>query len=188
MAVVYAGAVEIDAGPCRLRPFVHEDIASLVRVANDAQIARNLTHLFPYPYTPQDAADWIELCAREGEPTRNFAIEVDEELAGGIGLDILEGEKAHVARVGYWLAVNFWNRGLATHALRALTEYAFVNFALHRLEATVFGWNPASGRVLEKCGYRLEGRLRDAIAKGNEITDELVYGVISSAPRSAGLG
>lgn len=170
--------MDIDAELCRLRPFVPADRDVLAAAADDERIARNLTHRFPNPYTSQHATDWIELCVQEGDVTRNFAIDVAGQLAGGIGLDILEGEKAHVARVGYWLAVQFWNRGIATDALRAVTRYAFDTFPIHRLEATVFGWNPASGRVLEKCGYRMEGRLRDAITRADEITDELIYGLI----------
>ena len=48
---------------------------------------------------------------------------------------------------------------------------------MRRLRATVFGWNPASGRALEKCGFRLEGRLSSGIIKGGDVTDELIYGL-----------
>jgi RimJ/RimL family protein N-acetyltransferase len=170
--------MELDAGMCRLRPFVPADRERLAEVADDQRIWRNLTDRFPHPYNLQHADEWIELCAQEGEPTRNFAIDLDGVLVGAISLDLFEGEKEHVGNVGYWIAADFWNRGIATHALRVLTRYAFDAFPLRRLQATVFGWNPASGRVLEKCGYRLEGRLHGAIIKADEITDELWYGLM----------
>jgi RimJ/RimL family protein N-acetyltransferase len=171
--------MELDAGICRLRPFAPTDRDRLAEVADDQRIWRNLTHRFPHPYTLQHADEWIELCSQKGEPTRNFAIDFDGQLVGGIGLDLLDGEKEHVANVGYWIAADFWNRGIATHALRVVTDYAFETFPLRRLQATVFGWNPASGRVLEKCGYQLEGRLHGAIIKADEITDELWYGLMN---------
>lgn len=105
-------------------------------------------------------------------------MELDAELVGAIGVDLLEGEKKHVGNVGCWIAADFWNRGIATNALKALTRHGFYAFPIRRLQATVFGWNPASCRVLEKCGYRLEGRLPGAIIKADEITDELWYGLI----------
>ncbi len=176
--LLYAEQMELDAGDCRLRPFSVADREGLAEVANDRRIWRNLTDRFPHPYTLQDADEWIRLCAREGEPPRSLAIDLDGRLVGGIGLELLGGQKAQVANIGYWVAPQWWNRGIATEALRAMTRYAFETFALRRLQATVFGWNPASSRVLEKCGYRFEGRLRRAIVKAGEITDELCYGLL----------
>jgi len=160
-----------------LRPFAPGDRDTLPRIASDERIWRNLTDLFPHPYTLEDADYWLGLCEKEGDQTRSFAIEFEGQLVGGIGLDLLEGEKAGVGNVGYWITPDFWNRGIATEALRAMTRYAFRSFPLRRLQANVFGWNPASGRVLEKCGYRLEGRFRGVIVKGGDVTDELWYGL-----------
>lgn len=164
----------------RLRPFSPTDRARLAELANDQRIWRNLTDRFPHPYSLDDADEWIELCVNEGEPTRNFAIEVDGHLVGAIGLDLLDGEKTGVGNVGYWIGVGFWDRGIATEALRALIEYAVDAFPIRRLQASVFGWNPASGRVLEKCGFRLEGRFASGVIKGAEVTDELVYGLVTN--------
>lgn len=169
--------MELDAGKCRLRPFSPDDRERLAAIANDRRIWVNLTSRFPHPYTLGDADQWISLCAEEGERTRNFAIEYEGQLVGGIGLDLHDGEKEGVGNVGYWLAPQFWNRGIATQALMALTAYAFEVFPLHRLQASIFAWNPGSARVVEKCGYRLEGRLRDAIVKDGAVTDELWFGL-----------
>jgi RimJ/RimL family protein N-acetyltransferase len=149
-----------------------------------------LTDQFPYPYSIEDADEWIELTSQQ-EPSRHFAIEVDGELVGGIGLDPMGGEKRHIAAVGYWLAPSYWGQGIATEALHAMVGYAFETFPqLSRLQASVYGWNPASGRVLEKCGFHLEGTLRDAIIKDAETTDEHMYTLIKNpreqTPRSPG--
>lgn len=163
---------------CLLRPFTTNDRDRLTEIANDRRISINLTDQFPYPYTTEDADKWIELTS-EQQPVRHFAIEVNGTLVGGIGVEPMSGEKQHVAAVGYWLAPTHWGQGLATEVLMAMIDY--VQEALphaHRIQASVYGWNPASGRVLEKCGFHKEATLRDAIIKDGDITDEHIYSLI----------
>ena len=97
---------------------------------------------------------------------------------GGISVTPNDGERRQSAEVGYWLGEPFWGRGIASEALRAITEYAFSTFDVCRLEAGVYGWNPASARVLEKAGYTLEGRARQAVIKDGHLTDRLLYGLV----------
>lgn len=170
--------VELDSGFCRLRPYRASDVAALARIGNDREVSRNLTDRFPHPYTEQAARNWIAVCEADGEPTRNFAIEVDGLLAGGAGIELREGERTGAAEVGYWLGRRFWGRGIATAAVIALRDYAFETFELEKLEASVFGWNPSSVRVLEKAGFQQEGRLRRAVVKDGERTDLLLYGLL----------
>lgn len=170
--------MELDAGPCLLRPWQHGDRHTLTEAANDYEIWRNLADQFSHPYTLDHADSWIAHCIDEGEPPRNLSIVVADQAVGAIGLELLEGEKRLTANVGYWLARQHWNQGIVTAALSTFTEYAWSSFEIERLQASVFAWNPASARVLEKCGYRLEGRLRRAFIKGGAVTDELVYGLV----------
>jgi RimJ/RimL family protein N-acetyltransferase len=171
----------IDAGLCRLRPYRRSDVAALVEIADDREVSRNLTDRFPYPYTEEAAREWIALCEAEGEPTRSFAVEVDGVLAGGVGIEIRAGEQTGSAEIGYWLGRRFWGRGVATAAVRAVLTYAFDTLGLRRIEARVFAWNPASAHILEKAGFRQEGRLRDAIVKDGERTDLLLFGLLANA-------
>ena len=173
--------MEIDAGLCRLRPYRMSDCDPLLAIANDREVSRNMTERFPFPYTEADAREWLGFCASEGEPTRNFAVEVDGELAGGAGIDVRSGERAGSAEMGYWLGRNYWGRGVATTVAKALSVYAFATFDLDKLEATVFGWNLASARVLEKTGFQLEGRLRRSVVKDGDRTDLLLYGLLPPA-------
>ena len=169
--------MELDAGGCTLRPWHVSDRDRLAAIANDQRIWRNMTDVFPHPYTLDDAEHWIARCSQEPYPPYDFAIVVDS-VVGGIGTHLLTGEQKHVANIGYWLTPDVWGRGIATDALRRLTGYVFDTFPVSRLYATVFGWNPASARVLEKCGYRLEGRRRGAIVKEGQVTDLLEYGLL----------
>jgi ribosomal-protein-alanine N-acetyltransferase len=174
----YGDQVKLDAGPCLLRPWQSGDRDGLVEAANDYEIWHNLAAGFSHPYTVADADGWISHCIEEGEPSRNLAIEVGGHAVGAIGLELPGNERRRTGYVGYWLARRLWNQGIATAALARFTDYAFETFDLERLQASVFAWNPASARVLEKCGYQLEGRLRRAIIKDDKVTDELVYGLL----------
>ena len=97
---------------------------------------------------------------------------------GGVGIHAREDVHGHTAELGYWLGDSYWGKGYMTEVVKAVIPYAFETFGLHRLEACQFGWNGASGKVLEKAGFRLEGCLREAICKEGEFTDRLIYGLL----------
>jgi ribosomal-protein-alanine N-acetyltransferase len=158
-----------------LRAWRRSDISSLIQYANNRKIWLNLRSIFPHPYTRAEADEWIAICESNQGSTTHFAIELRGEAIGGIGFRLLDDVNCKTAEVGYWLGEPFWGRGIATAALKQTTEYAFQIFALERLQATVFEWNPASERVLEKAGYKLEGRLRRSIFKDGRLADSLLY-------------
>src|SRR5690606_7656580 len=106
-----------------VRPWRWGDEASLVRHANNRKVWRNLLDTFPHPYTEADAREWLERRATPEAPVTNFAIEVDGEAAGGIGLRLGEDVARRSAEIGYWLGEAHWGRGIATEAVRALTDY-----------------------------------------------------------------
>jgi RimJ/RimL family protein N-acetyltransferase len=83
------------------------------------------------------------------------------------------------AEIGYWLGVSHWGRGIITEAVGAVTGYALAQHGdLRRLYAVPFGWNGASVRVLEKAGYRLEGRMRQSAVKDGQVIDQLLYAIL----------
>lgn len=169
--------MEIKLTQSLIRPWQRGDEPSLVRHANNRNVWRNLRDVFPHPYTLQDAEEWITR-ASTADPIVNFAIVIDGAAAGGIGLIPRGDVHRHTVGLGYWLGEEFWGRGIMTEAVRAMTEHAFQNADVHRLYACVYAWNPASARVLEKAGYRLEGRMRQHATKEGEKVDELIYGLL----------
>jgi RimJ/RimL family protein N-acetyltransferase len=171
-----AGA-EFQLSRCALRAWRVGDEASLVRHANNRNVWRNLRDRFPFPYTAADAEAWIAHTGAQ-TPATAFAIVVDGAAVGGIGLELGTDVHRRSAEIGYWLGEPFWGRGIATEALRGMTEYAFATFDICRLEAGVFEWNPASARVLEKAGYALEGRSRSAVVKDGRLGDRLLYALV----------
>lgn len=164
---------------CTIRPWQPSDAAALARHANNRNVWRNLRDAFPHPYGPEDAARFLAMVAKQTPPTY-FAIVVDGEAAGGIGYTPHTDVERISAELGYWLAEPFWNRGITTEAVRAVTHHALFTHGLERIYATPFGSNTASHRVLEKAGFTLEARLRHAIVKEGKIDDALLYARIKS--------
>ena len=166
--------MEIELPSCVVRSWTWKDCDALVHHANNRNIWINLRDRFPYPYTREDGKRWLEI-ATEIKPETNFAIAVQGEAIGAIGFSIQSDVGFRSAEIGYWLGEGFWGRGIATQALRAVTDYAFEHYDLCRLYAHVFEWNMASARVLEKAGYTLEARLKKSVTKDERTIDQLLY-------------
>ena len=137
----------------KIRRWQRGDEESLVRYADNYQIWRNVRDSFPHPYTWQHAQDWIALCESEQTPTV-FAIEINGEAVGSVGIIPQKDIYCKNAEIGYWLAEPFWGRGIMTEALNEMCEYVFQNFAIRQIYACVFEYNVASMRVLEKAEFK----------------------------------
>lgn len=172
--------MDLNCGPCKIRDWHSHDRASLLQLADNHRIWRNLSHRFPHPYTEADADFWFAMLAQTPAPT-HWAIEVDGLAVGGIGMDIGEGVFARSAHFGYWLGEPYWGRGLMTAAVRATVDFIFREFNLVRLESPVFEWNPASMCVLEKCGFQREGVMRRSVDKDGEVIDAVLYARLRDA-------
>jgi RimJ/RimL family protein N-acetyltransferase len=133
-----------------LRPLQRADAGAIARLANDRRIAEN-TASMPHPYTLADAEDFLRRV--ETSPSEvAFAITLnDDTLIGACGL---KRDRSNATEIGYWLGVPYWGQGYATEAARALIDHAFGDLGLDHLEADARVSNPASRRVLEKCGFQ----------------------------------
>ena len=101
-------------------------------------------------------------------------------MIGGIGLIPGEDVYRFSAEVGFWLGVDSWGQGFATEAVSAFCDHVFATTGFTRLGARVFDGNPASGRVLVKAGFALEGGSRKAAFKGGRHLDVENYGRIAN--------
>jgi len=158
-----------------LRPWQTDDLESLVKNANNPNIAKYMTDAFPHPYTEESGRSFLSF-ATQGKPTHIFAIEVGGEAAGGIGIHPQSDIMRKNAELGYWLGEPFWGRGIITAAIPQMLDFAFSTYDITRVYARPFGNNPASARVLEKCGFVLEATIYKNIFKNGEFLDELIYG------------
>ena len=161
-----------------LRAYQRADIAELVALIGARQVAANLARV-PYPYTQQDARNFINSIKETPEEAR-FAIVLgsDQRLIGGTGLSI---DSAHSrAELGYWLGAPYWGQGYATEAARAVVQYGFDTLGLHRIWASVFQGNAVSAKVLQKLGMTNEGCLRRHVLKWGRFIDLQMYGILRS--------
>ena len=134
-----------------LRAPRRSDVKAIATLVNDRRIAANTARI-PHPYTIEDAEQFIAAVnKREGEAC--FVITVDGAPIGICSVDLREDGP----EIGYWLGVSYWGRGFATEAVRALIDHAFGDLEHETLISGARVNNPASRRVLEKCGFQWTG-------------------------------
>ncbi len=171
----------------RLRPFAYADAADVQRLAGDAAVA-DTTLLVPHPYADGLAEEWIlgqagALAAGESL-TLALTRRDDGALVGAMGLELV---LAHArGTLGYWVGVPFWGRGYATEAAEAVLAHAFGALGLHRVQATHLTRNPASCRVMEKLGMRVEGVERDQVLKHGRFEDLELHAILVDEWRARG--
>ncbi|AGY53033.1 putative N-acetyltransferase YoaA [Bacteroidales bacterium CF] len=108
-------------------------------------------------------------------PIKVFAIEIEGEAAGSIGIFPQTDIHEKSAEIGYWLSEKYWRNGIMSSAVRDIVKYGFDTFDIVRIYAKPFSSNERSQRVLEKAGFALEARLKKALYKNGEFMDELIY-------------
>lgn len=159
-----------------LRPWTIDDLDNLVLNANNIKIAKYMTDAFPNPYTKEDGKRFIEFATRDN-PIHIFAIDVGGEACGGIGIHPQTDIHRRNAELGYWLAEHHWGKHIISRAIPQMIVFGFKTYDIDRIFARPFSNNPASQRVLEKTGFKLECKLEGTIFKNGEILDELIYSV-----------
>lgn len=164
----------LELGDINVRSWRKDDLKSLVRHANNANIAANLRDQFPHPYTRRDGIDFLEY-AQTQEPECSFAIEMNGEAIGGVGFLLGRDIARMTAEMGYWLSEEFWGQGIATRVVAAMSDWALDNYNLTRVFAMAFAYNAASIRVLEKAGFEREGMMRRSAIKNGVVLDQILF-------------
>jgi RimJ/RimL family protein N-acetyltransferase len=171
--------MELRGQRCAIRRWRHGDAESLIRHADNVNVARQLRDRFPHPYTMRDARAFLRFAANGAARAANLAIEVDGQAVGAIGFTPGSDIERYSAEVGYWIGEEYWGRGIVTEALLLLTEDVFARLGLLRMFAVPFADNEASARVLEKAGYTREGLLRSSAVKFGVPRDQWLYARIN---------
>lgn len=162
-----------------LRKWRAEDAPDVARYANNENIARNLRDTFPYPYTLGDAESYIRSCMNEPEERKLCrAIEADRHVVGSIGVFLCSDVYRKSAELGYWLAEEYWGRGIMSEAARRICAEAFGRYDIVRIYAEPFSYNAASRKVLENAGFTFEGVMKSGVYKCGNIYDYCMYSLI----------
>lgn len=164
---------------CRIRKWQLSDAADLAAALSNKKIQNNLRDGLPYPYTEQDAAEYISamLSADENE-TFAFAVTKDNKVIGSIGAFRQGNIHRQTAELGYYIAEEYWGRGIMTEAVNQICKYVFSIGDIIRIYAEPFAHNTASCRVLEKAGFQYEGTLRSNAVKNGIVCDMKMYSLL----------
>ncbi|NBH15547.1 N-acetyltransferase [Lachnospiraceae bacterium] len=164
---------------CKIRKWERADAGNLASALSNKKIQDNLRDGLPKPYTEQDGMDYISdmLSADENE-TFAFAITVDGKVAGSIGAFRQRNIHRQTAELGYYIAEEYWDKGIMTEAVKQICEYVFSKSDIIRIYAEPFAYNIASCRVLEKAGFQYEGILRSNAVKNGKVIDMKMYSII----------
>lgn len=170
------------------------DLRDLVRFADNPNVARWMTDGFPSPYTEADGRAFLasvaaddpanaddpataDNTAKANNPAKVFAIEIDGRAVGSIGIFPQSDIHRRNAEMGYWLAEEYWGRGIMPEAIRQIVEYGFRTFDIDRIFARPFGSNERSHSVLQKEGFTLEARFSGTVIKAGHREDEVYYAI-----------
>jgi ribosomal-protein-alanine N-acetyltransferase len=165
----------LETARLKLRPYAEADIAELLPLIGTREVAATTLRI-AHPYTEQDAKDFLKLAEEPGRLWLAATLRSDGRQIGGIGLRI--DEQHQHAELGYWLGVPYWGQGYATEAAGEMLRYGFEDLKLHRIFASHFKHNPASGRILVKLGMRHEGCQREHLRKWDQFVDSELYGIL----------
>ena len=161
---------------CKIRRWELSDARDLATALSNKKIQDNLRDGLPYPYTEQDGKEFISamLAANEND-TFAFAITVNGKVIGSIGAFRQTNIHNKTAELGYYIAEEYWGKGIMTEAVKQLCDYVFSHTDIIRIYAEPFSYNIGSCRVLEKAGFQYEGTLRSNALKNGNVLDMKMY-------------
>lgn len=161
---------------CKIKRWELSDARDLATALSNKKIQDNLRDGLPYPYTENDGKEFIStmLAANEND-TFAFAITVNGKVIGSIGAFRQTNIHNKTAELGYYIAEEYWGKGIMTEAVKQLCDYVFSHTDIIRIYAEPFSYNIGSCRVLEKAGFQYEGTLRSNALKNGNVLDMKMY-------------
>jgi len=174
--------LEIDGERIKIRKLRLSDAKDIYQNIKDKKIVKWTSNI-PYPYPKDGATKFIRKTHYKIKNNKayEFGVILKEinQLIGVIGLMHID-RKHKNAEIGYWLGKKYWGQGLMTEAVELILDFGFEKLRLHKIYARLFEKNIASKRVLEKSGFKLEGKIRETIYRNREWHNVLKYGILTS--------
>ena len=178
---------ELRAGELHLSGYTASDAEWVARLAGPLDVARSTG--LPHPMTVETARDWITSRHLDGViagTTFGWVARIDGEPIGAGSLRLRPDEG--IGRLGFWLGQAYWGRGHGRTLARAVTDYAFDVIEVRRMEADCVATNIGSSKVLESCGFQVEGRLRGGFHRFDGPQDVIIYGALRNERPGFGAG
>lgn len=160
-----------------LRAITRNDLPRYVSWLNDPEVTQHLSIFLPMSL--EDETDWYEQQRRD-PTTLNFAIvtNANGQHIGSVGLVRLDYRQQQ-AELGIFIGnKTCWGKGYGTEAIRLLLDYAFSRLNLHRIYLRVDAGHTAAIKCYQTCGFKQEGRLRDAVYHHGYFEDQLIMSIL----------
>ncbi len=165
----------------KLRPLCSRDSSEIFEYASEPEVAKYVT--WEHHRTIADSIHFLRLVMQqynEGLPSPWGLVYKENNILIGTG-GYHQWLPAHrKAEFGYALSADYWNKGLMTEAVREILKFGFNVMHLHRAEAKCYPDNIASERVLQKCGMKFEGIIRESFFVKGEFRDLKLYSLLHS--------
>jgi len=164
----------------QLRPLELSDTKEIQRTAGIREIADTMISL-PHPYPAGEAERYISLKLREREAGSSVTYVIEKkagkEFCGLIELRDIDYEHSQ-GELSFWLAIDAWGHGYMSEVVQVIVGFGFEVLNLNRLYAYHMLRNPATGRVLEKNGFKQEGLLRQRVQKWGQYEDVAIRAIL----------
>lgn len=166
---------------CKIRKWKLSDAEDLAAALSNTKIQNNLRDGLPYPYTEKDGTEYItDMLSADEDQTFAFAVTADSKVVGSIGVFRQENIHRQTGELGYYIAEEYWGKGIMTEAVKQICTYVFDKSDMIRIFAEPFAYNAASCRVLEKAGFQYEGTLRNNAVKNGKVIDMRMYSLLKT--------
>ncbi|MCD5968355.1 GNAT family N-acetyltransferase [Riemerella anatipestifer] len=163
-----------------LDDIIRDDLDRIVTLLNQTEDFSKNTSNIAYPYEKHHAEFFYEIANNNDNNSYTFAIREKETrlMIGAMGIYNVDAHNK--GEIGYWIGLDYWNKGYAKEALARIISFAFNNLKLNKLYASHFSHNLASGKVMESCGMQFEGILKQEILKQGVYLDLCRYSILNS--------
>jgi RimJ/RimL family protein N-acetyltransferase len=170
------GVVFLSGKKTNLRPVSREDVPKMLRWINDPEVRRYLASI--YPVTQKFEEDWVDGLGKDKNNVTLIIETKDGEAIGLMGLHKIHWVDRSATTGALIGEKSYWGKGYGVDAKMALLDYAFNTLNLHRVSSDVFEFNERSLKYSLRCGYKIEGRRREALFREGRLWDKIELGVL----------
>ncbi|WP_027623383.1 GNAT family N-acetyltransferase [Clostridium lundense] len=163
----------------KLRAYKREDVPLACEYMNDNEMKRLLVNKIPYPMILEEEEKWFESLVNLKD-SYNFAIEDLEsgKYIGGCGINQINWLN-RIAIIGIFIGdKNYWGKGYGADAINTLVNFIFQQMNMNKVKLSVFSFNERAKKCYEKCGFKVEGVLRQELFRDGKYNDEYIMSIL----------
>ncbi|AGK98072.1 acetyltransferase, ribosomal protein N-acetylase [Clostridium pasteurianum BC1] len=164
-----------------LRAYKEEDIKLAMKFVNDRELKKFLVTNIPFPMSLWEEETWVKAQKGSESGEYNFAIEdiKTNKYIGGCGIQKVNW-LTRVAVVGIMIGdKDYWSKGYGTDAMKVLMKFIFEDMNINKIRLNTFSFNERAKKCYEKCGFEVEGILKNEIFKEGKYYDEIIMSAFS---------